>query len=495
MTRLTKWLVVVMLTAVPALAAPAPRPAQPRPAATLPDTPAGRQAAALFQTFNSGDGRAMLAFIEEHFTKEALAQRPARERLGMFGELWETTSGLTPRKVEASTEHALTVVAEDKVAGDTVRLQLHVEPNEPHGIVDVRSQPTTPPAPAPRNDAELASAVKAYVGKLAAADAFSGTVLVAHGDKVVYQGAFGLASRAYGVPNRLNTRFNLGSMNKMFTSVAIAQLVEAGKLSYEDTVGKVLPDYPNKAVAEKVTVHQLLTHTSGLSDYFNDAYQKMDKSSLREIKDYLPLFVNEPLKFEPGTSWRYSNAGFMLLGAIVEKVSGENYFDYVRKHIYEPVGMKDTDAYELDREPQNLAVGYTTQGPGDRESNTREWNNVFLHVVRGGPAGGGYSTVEDLWRFSRALQANKLVGAKYTELVTTGKTQQGRGPAKYAYGFGDMEVNGTRIVGHSGGFPGINSQLDIYLGKGYTVAVMSNYDPPAASRIAERIRSLLLPAR
>jgi CubicO group peptidase (beta-lactamase class C family) len=495
MTRLAKSLAVVMLTALSALAAPAQRPPRPLPEATLPDTPAGRQAAALLQVFNTGDGRKMFAFIQERFTKEALAQRSAEQRIEMFGDLWIDTSGLIARKVESSDAHAITLVAQDKLAGDSVRLQIDVEANEPHGILDVRSQPTTPPSQvaAPRNDAELASAVKAYVEKLAAADVFSGTVLVAHGDKVVYQGAFGLASRAYGVPNRLNTRFNLGSMNKMFTSVAVAQLVEAGKLSYEDTVGKVLPDYPNKAVAEKVTVHQLLTHTSGLGDFFNDEYDKMDKSRLREVKDFLPLFVNEPLKFEPGTSWRYSNAGFILLGALVEKASGENYFDYVREHIYKPAGMKDTDAYELDREPVNLAVGYTTQGPGDRQSNTREWNNVFLHVVRGGPAGGGYSTVEDLWRFSRALQANKLLGARYTELVTTGKTKLGA--SKYAYGFRDAEVQGTRIVGHSGGFPGINSQLDIYLGKGYTVAVMSNYDPPAASRIADRIRSLLLPKR
>src|SRR5690606_1893449 len=113
--------------------------------------------------------------------------------------------------------------------------------------------------------------------------------------------------------------------------------------------------------AEKVTVHQLLTHTSGLGDFFNDPYRKADKSRLRDIKDFLPLFVDEPLAFEPGTRWQYSNSGFVLLGAIIEKASGQNYFDYVREHIYKPAGMTSSDAYEIDRDTPNLAVGYTAQ--------------------------------------------------------------------------------------------------------------------------------------
>lgn len=486
---------LAVLMAVPTSPARAEQ-AQPPP--TLPGTPAGRQAAALLQTFNEGSGRTMLAFLQEHSAKSALAQHPAEQLLGTFGELWTDTNGLTLQKVESSSEHSLVLVARDKLAGEQVRLRVDVEAKEPHGILEVKVQPLTPPTShsgRPLTDEALARAIQTYVEKLAAADAFSGTVLIAHGDKPIYRGAFGLASRAFQVPNRLDTKFNLGSMNKMFTAVSVAQLVAAGKLSFEDKVGKLLPDYPNKAVAEKVTVHQLLTHTSGLGSYFNDTYMKADKSRFREVKDYLPLFVDEPLAFEPGTRWSYSNSGFMLLGAIIEKVSGQNYFDYVREHIYKPAGMTSSDAYELDRDPPNLAVGYTTQGPGGQESPKREWNNLFLHVVRGGPAGGGYSTVEDLWRFSRALQANTLLEARFTQQVTTGKVKLGPESENetYAYGFFDEQVQGTHIVGHGGGFAGINSQLDIYLGRGYTVAVMSNYDPPAAQRVARRVRALLLP--
>lgn len=477
---------LAVLVTAPALAADAP--------ATLPDTPAGRQAAALIQVFNAGDGPRMLAFIQAHYAKTTLAQRPAQQHLGTYGELWMNTEGLTLRKVESSSERTVLLVARDKLAGDDVRLQVDVEAKAPHGITAVKVQPVASDSGRPLTDEQVARATQAYVEKLAAADAFSGTVLIARGDKLVYQGAFGLASRGFQVPNRLDTKFNLGSMNKMFTAVAISQLVEAGKLSFQDKVGKVLPDYPNKAVAGKVTVHHLLTHTSGLGNFFNDKYDAADKSRLRETKDFLPLFVDEPLAFEPGARWSYSNSGFVVLGAIIEKVSGQSYFDYVREHIYKPAGMTSSDCYEIDRDPPNLAVGYTSQGPGGQRSDKREWNNLFLHVVRGGPPGGGYSTVGDLWRFSQALQANKLLGAKATQWVTTGKVQPHpeHKDDKYAYGFEDAQVQGTRIIGHGGGFPGINSKLDIYPVKGYTVAVMSNYDPPSAERVAQRIRTLLL---
>ncbi len=485
---------VAALMAFPVAAARAP---QAQPQAVLPATPAGKQAAALIQAFNKGDGRTMLAFIKDHYAKAFLSQHPAERHLGVFGELWEETNGLTLQKVESSSERTLVLVVQDKLAGDRVRLSLEVEAKAPHGILGLKVEPVVPPSSDsghPLTDEEVAKATQAYVEKLVAADAFSGTVLIARGNKPIYQGAFGLASRAFQVPNRLDTKFNLGSMNKMFTAVSIAQLVEAGKLSFEDKVGKVLPDYPNKAVAEKVTVHQLLTHTSGLGNFFNDKYRAADKGSLREIKDFLPLFVDEPLLFEPGARWSYSNSGFVLLGAIIEKASGQNYFDYVREHIYKPAGMTSSDAYEMDRDTPNLATGYTAQGPNRQQSATRDWNNLFLHVVKGGPAGGGFSTVEDLWRFALALQAHKLLNATSTQLVTTGKVSPNpeRESWKYAYGFGDEQVQGHHIIGHNGGFPGINSQLDIYSAKGYIVVVMSNYDPPAAGRVAQKIRTLLL---
>lgn len=485
---------ILFLPAAPGVGASRQEKRQTASPVTLPPTPAGKQLAGLLEAFNTGDPAKIRLFIAGHYAKSSLAERSAEERAGFWANLWEDSHGLDVKKVEASGEMEITVAAQDRLFGDWTRLSLSVEPQEPHGILGVRPSPYFPPAARKLGDAEIAGEVKAYAEKLTAAGMFSGTVLIAKGDKTVYSGAFGLASRSFQALNRLDTKFNLGSMNKMFTAVAVAQLVEAGKLSFDDKVGKILPDYPNKDVREKVTLHQLLTHTSGMGSDFNEKYFEANKNRFRAVRDYLPLFVNDPLQFEPGARWSYSNSGFMLLGLIVEKASGEDYFDYIREHIYKPAGMTNSDCYELDRDTPNLAIGYTADGPKETRDSARGWNNLFLHVVKGGPAGGGFSTVEDLVKFASALEAGKLLSAASVAALTTGKVQinPNEPNPRYAYGFFDERLNETRVVGHGGGFPGINSQLDIYVGRGYAVAVMSNYDPPAAQRVANRIRSLLV---
>ena len=328
------------------------------------------------------------------------------------------------------------------------------------------------------------------VAPFAEADEFSGAVLVAHGHSILFKRAYGLASQRYHVPNQVDTKFNLGSMNKMFTGVAIVQLAEQGKLSFDDTINNYLPDYPHE-VGSKVTIHHLLTHTSGMGTYFNERFDNV-WAELRTVEDFIPLFRDDALSFEPGERFQYSNSGFILLGAIIERVTGQDYFSYVRDHIYQPANMTDTDAYEMDRSIPNLAIGYTRRGehgelaPGERR------NNLFLHVVKGGPAGGGFSTIDDLHRFSLALQEHRLLSPKYTDMLLSGKVERTSSGAKYAYGFGDEAFNGHRIVGHNGGAPGISSRLHIYLDMGYTVVVLSNYDPPIADKIADQLREQLL---
>jgi CubicO group peptidase (beta-lactamase class C family) len=343
-------------------------------------------------------------------------------------------------------------------------------------------------APSTLTDQEIVQKLEAYLNKEAESDRFSGAVLLARDGAPLFAKAYGLASKAWNVPNRVDTKFNLGSMNKMFTAVAIARLAQEGKLAFTDPLIKRLPDYPNKEVAEKVTLHHLLTHTSGIGDYFTRKFMESSKDRFRTIRDYFPLFVDKPLEFEPGKKFRYSNAGFMVLGAVIEKVSGQNYFDYVREHVYQPAGMVNTDAYEMDYDTPHLAFGYTRQGA---KSGGRK-NNLFMHSIKGGPAGGGFSTVEDLFHFAVALRTNRLLDAKHTDLVLTGKVDTGRGGrTQYGYGFMVTDYRGARIAGHGGGFPGINSDLAMYLDRGYTVAVMSNYDPPAAQRVSDKLRELI----
>ncbi len=338
------------------------------------------------------------------------------------------------------------------------------------------------------SDTELAERIDALIKKLVAEDEFSGCALIARDGKPLLRKAYGLASKEFNVPNQPDTKFNVASMGKMFTGVAVAQLAEQGKLSFTDTIRKHLPDYPSQT-AEQITLHHLLTHTSGMGSYWKDEFHEANHARFRRIQDYFPLFTGDPLQFKPGEKWSYSNAGFMALGAIIEKVSGQNYFDFVRDQVFTKAGMRNTDFYEADRVTPNLAAGYTKQNrylPG-----AKEWtHNIFISPVKGSPAGGSYSTVDDLLAFDAALRSHKLLGQQFTETILTGKIEY-RAGAKYAYGFANEWVNGKLIIFHDGGANGISAQLDMYPESGYAVAVLSNYDHPAIAPIVKTSRELI----
>ncbi len=192
-------------------------------------------------------------------------------------------------------------------------------------------------------------------------------------------------------------------MNKMFTAVATLQLVEAGKLELDDTIGEHLPDYPNEDVASKVTVRHLLTHTGGTGDIFGPEFE-LNRSSLEELDDYVTLYGARVLRHEPGARHEYSNYGFILLGVLIEAVSGESYYDYVRDNVFRPAGMTSTDSLPESEDVPKRAVGYMKPFSGGDY-----WTENHITLpVRGTSAGGGYSTVGDLMRFAEALESGEL---------------------------------------------------------------------------------------
>jgi CubicO group peptidase (beta-lactamase class C family) len=277
-------------------------------------------------------------------------------------------------------------------------------------------------------------------------------------------------------------------MGKMFTGIAVAQLAEQGKLSFNDFISKHLPDYP-KDVADKVTIHQLLTHTSGMGSYWKDEFHEANHARFRTIQDFFPLFINDPLMFKPGEKWSYSNAGFMVLGAIIEKVGGQSYFAYVKENVFRRAAMNDTDFYETDRVTPNLAMGYTKDNRYLR--GVAEWTNaLFLSPVKGGAAGGECSTIEDLLRFSVALRGHKLLSAEMTDTVLAGKVEY-TATRKYAYGFANDTVGGQRIAFHDGGANGISTEFDFYPDTGCTIVVLSNYDHPAARPVVKKVQEMI----
>lgn len=306
------------------------------------------------------------------------------------------------------------------------------------GAQAVATDPALPTSPA---------SVDAQIRELTETDRFSGAVLVARADDVVLREGYGMASREFGVPNRPDTRFILGSINKMFTAVVVLQLVERGELSLDDTVARHLPGVLADEVAERVTVRHLLTHTSGLGDFlFTPEMEGRDRAVYRTLDDYLPLLADDTLSFEPGAEWSYSNTGYLVLGALLEAVTGEDYSELVRARVFGPAGMTDTGSPELDRVPHNVASTYTpvSDDPADGLRSDR-----YEQVVKGTPAGGGFSTLDDMHRFARALLDGSLLEPETVELMLSAKPEL----LSPRYGFGAQLLWGA-WVGHTGGGPG-----------------------------------------
>lgn len=340
-----------------------------------------------------------------------------------------------------------------------------------------------PSVPAPLQD-DLVQDIRALVTERAERDAFSGTVLVALGDEVLLEMAVGEAEKRFHAPNTIETRFNLGSMNKMFTAVAAAQLVEQGKIGWDDPIARWVDEsWLPREVTERITVRQLATHTSGLGSYFNETYEATSRAHLRSIDDYKSLVRGERPAFDPGSRWSYSNTGMLLLGVVIEKASGQDYHAYIREHVYAPAGMTRTDSYEMDQPVEDLAIGYER----DETAETGWRNNLFQHVIKGGPAGGGFSTVRDLHHFALALLDGKLLSVSSLDLLWTDHAG-----AHYGYGF-SVQDDPVKVVGHSGGFPGISANLDVFLESGHVVAVLSNYGM-AAAELSQRIRERVVAA-
>jgi len=239
------------------------------------------------------------------------------------------------------------------------------------------------------------------------------------------------------------------------------------------TVGRYLPDYPNAEMARKVTVRHLLSHTGGAGDIFGPEFTAR-RTSLKTHTDYLQLYGARALEFEPGTKAVYSNYGMVLLGALIEKVSGTSYYDYVREHIFRPTGMEDTDSLPEDQDVPNRATGYTWEGNG--------WSpNTHTLPYRGTAAGGGYSTVRDLLRFSDALQTGALLPKALFLEATAPQNPEGW----YGFGFGVRGEGVLRSYGHRGGAPGMNADFRVYPELGVVVVGLSNLDVPTATRIVE----------
>jgi CubicO group peptidase (beta-lactamase class C family) len=307
--------------------------------------------------------------------------------------------------------------------------------------------------PTPMPQAELVAKLGGLLDSLTAAGQFSGVVSLSQKGTAVFERGYGEADRTRHIPNDTATAFNLGSINKIFTMIAVRQLAAEGKLALDSSLARAWPDYPNADVAKRVTIRQILQHTSGIS---GDIFEFAGHATATHNRQFFAAIVNTPLAFTPGSRNQYSNAGYVVLGALIEHLSGEDYYTYVQKHIFAPAGMSRTAHYAKDSLPPHTALGYT---PGEEGAATAPLRpNQDLLPGRGSSAGGGYSTVGDLKRFLAALRAGTIPSGP---------------PAG---------------LGIAGGSPGVNAVVEGAMPGGYDLIVLTNLDPPAAERIVRRVR-------
>ncbi len=429
--------------------------------AEFPSTPAGRAAEGYFKAFNAGE-EAMKEFLTRSTAKEALQKMPVQTRMARYRQMKAQVGSLDPLEVVEDRPDFVSVHARGQ-AGRLLRLEFSFESAAPHGLLGIRieavdeAEDRAPASDPKKDDAALIAAVRDHARRAADAGEFSGVILIARDNTPVFEEAFGYADREQRIPNAVDTKFNLGSINKSFTALAVRKLAAEGRLSLDDAIGKFLPDYPNKTAAARVTVGHLLEMSSGIGDFFGDRFAAADKEKIRGLSDYLPLFADRPLAFEPGHGNLYSNGGYIVLGLIIEKVSGIDYYSYIRDHVFKPAGMNDSGWASKTVDLPGRALGYVREGGAWR-------TNYDTLPGIGSSAGGGHSTARDLLRYTIALEKG-VYGAAWAE---------GRGG-----------------LGIAGGAPGINAVLEWMPADGVTIVVMANLGPPAAGRMARQIRAWL----
>lgn len=432
---------------------------------------------------SSGSPDQFERMAKEHFSPELLA-RTADQRAAMvarvhddFGALDVVNERMTaPLSVElemhsATNSMPLTILMQFDEQAPYRITQVGIRAGGPAGGRGGRGGPP-PMAPPPINgrmsDAALGSALDEYLSGAVRAGDFAGVVLVAHDGKAVFEKAYGIADRGRQTPMAASLRFNYASIGKAFTKTAIGQLIAAGKLKLTDTIGALLPDYPN-ADAKPATIAQLLGFRVGIADFFGEAFDKADKSRFQSNHDYYQFVAPQPLTFLPGARTEYCNGCYVVLGEIIAKVSGTPYERYVEEHVFAPAGMK-TAGFLAYGDP-DVAEGYT------RESPDATWQSaVNRHGHHGSAAGGSYGAVRDLLAFDNAIRTHVLLDAKSTAWFFENPSDAGKPRAMDEYGI-------------AGGAPGANASLES--NGAWTVVTLGNLDPPNAVRVGTAIAGAL----
>ena len=453
------------------------------------------------KAYNTNDLKELKAFTTEHYEKDFV--KNAEYWPSVFADFGQ----LDPFQVakEWGNKNRLAIWFHGKITKGWVMIMLRMNEDNTKIIGKSVMRGERPSGNLPPYDPissdKMNPYLKDYLKKLFKLDRFSGSVLVAKGDTIVFEETYGISNLESGKKNDKNTSFNIASTTKTFTSVAIAKLAEQGSLKFTDPISKFIPEYP-KDIANQVTIHHLLTHTSGieLDDYepFNKEVKKarsIDDLLNAQIKHIDSLNEGRRKNFKVLNEYDYSNENFALLGVIIERASGISYAQYIESTIFEPLKMTNSFA-DIDKLSihQNKAIGYTyknTEGEfiiGKRHENDKMVPDLI------DPFGGIYSNCTDLYTFFKNINNHSIVNKQSQELLYKKHADIYIGEGKgyyYGYGFKKYQEGQFLTIGHSGVFPGVGSRFEYYPTKDYYVIVLSNYGSMAGSVVAGHIKDLI----
>lgn len=424
---------------------------------------------AFFAALASGQPGAFEAMARVHCTPALLERRTALQRAEMVRRVHDDFGTMTLDAIRPDGDQiALDIRGATGLRG---RAMLTLEVAPPRRIdrfgIDLQAgggaegpPAMPPPVTADMSDEAFDTALDAYLTARTQAGEFSGVVLVEREGHRRFARGYGEADRTTHLANTPALRFDIGSINKSFTQVAVAQLIAAGRLKATDAIGTLLPDYPN-AEARVATVQQLLDHRGGIADLFGPQFDSTAKDTLRTNRDYFRLVAPQPLTFAPGTSRRYCNGCYVVLGEIIARVSGQAYEAYVTEHVFTPAGMTST-GFLRPGPGQGAAQGYTTRGVAGAAPQV----NSGMLGAGGSAAGGAHSTAADLLAYVEALRADRLIAR-----------------ADAARVLGDNGPGGQLAM--AGGAPGLNAL--VHASPGVVVIVLANMDPPHAERLGDAL--------
>jgi D-alanyl-D-alanine carboxypeptidase len=470
------------------------------PAPALPESAPGKIAGKLLAAINSSESAATDQFVADHITDEPWNRMTPEKYRALLGKLRDQSGDLRIEKIMMADDRDLRLLVASAKAGKKVGLEMVLPKKDSTRAcwLWIHHFPAKPPFPLPKeamDEPAQVAAIEKHLDESAGVGIHSGAVLIAKGDTVLLHKAWGLAHSISNTPNLTNMQYGTASVGKMFTAVAIAQLHQAHKIEYTDTIAQHLPDYPNKETAHKVQVRHLLAHTGGLGDPFDSPKLANSKHYQRQA-DYFETFAEKPPAFEPGARHEYSNGGYIVLAAIVEKITGLSFAEYVRKNIFEPAGMHTTGLTTASKTlPVSVPHAVTVvddplglKGPQPKATDKEPQDGAGM--------GGWTSTTADLFKFARSLRTNKLLDATNTADITSGKVAFIPPPmnVKYCYGFYEMPLGQDRMVGHSGGGgdSGVGADVEMLWNSEHTIVVLSNHGLEEARRTAHDIARFLV---